>query len=279
MTGSMSLADVGAASTASVRSSATAYAQVRMRHLMTPGSPAVPSFRNGITIHAMRPGPRALLVVAAMVISVAALATTSCSAEKRHRTLTFLFDGVPPLDAESTPALGDSSELPHPAPQDVAPSRATAEQRAAQLAVRVQAPTISEHPPVAKGECESCHSHRMSTSDLFLPVGVPTLKAPPMELCMTCHKRPEPGYKHGPAAAGACFLCHLPHRSANRHLLREARAADICVKCHVGETFMTRGEHADLGGDCTDCHDPHGAERKWLLKPGAPATLTKASSR
>lgn len=64
------------------------------------------------------------------------------------------------------------------------------------------------HPPVAKGECLSCHNvHTSDTKALLL--------APMPDECFLCHKDADfiKKSKHPPVAEGKCMRCHDAHSS------------------------------------------------------------------
>jgi predicted CXXCH cytochrome family protein len=77
---------------------------------------------------------------------------------------------------------------------------------------------------------------------------------------------------HGPVGLAQCSLCHLPHESSIRPLLRDQPAA-MCTTCHVRETLpATPGDHL-TDRSCLECHYGHGGTEPGLLKQGwAPAT-------
>jgi predicted CXXCH cytochrome family protein len=108
---------------------------------------------------------------------------------------------------------------------------------------------------------------------------VPTVK----DVCLKCHSTLlAQTFKHGPADAGYCVLCHDPHASTNRAWLRKT-SWDLCTTCH---TEKASGVHvvAGLAQDfthptrlksdplrpgrrlaCSSCHDPHSAESAFLF--------------
>ena len=194
-----------------------------------------------------------------IVSLVACVLLASCSLERRYRVLSFLFDGVPdpnaPVRVEALPAPRvDFTKL-------------TNAERAEYLANKIEAPTVYFHEPVEKRECASCHVfEKQDESRPGWMAGMPTLIVPIEELCARCHEPPEAKYVHGPVATRRCDFCHEPHQSTFPHLLRAETVDKVCLSCHLGETFVTQAEHADLGDTgCTTCHDPHSSDRKYFL--------------
>jgi predicted CXXCH cytochrome family protein len=182
-----------------------------------------------------------------MVVAVAmgaAVQSLGCATpEQRHRVLTFLFDGVPPLYPEE----------PEPTPYEPVDSQ---DQQLAR--VRPAAGDMSVHGPVAKRDCSACHATDYSNR----------LKAEKEDLCWTCHDPEGFGGEvvHGPVAAGYCGECHDPHRSDYRFLLLRA-PEDLCEHCHDALSFESLPDHrAEQGGDCHSCHDPHAADLEYMLK-------------
>jgi predicted CXXCH cytochrome family protein len=169
----------------------------------------------------------------------------SCTAEKRHSTLVFFFDGVPPLGApeEKKPASKAPTAVAAPAGAPQAPAF-----------------TGSEHQP-ARDErgCGNCHNRDASFA----------LVRPKDELCVTCHAgqtRQFP-FMHGPVAVGACAECHDPHRSPLPHLLRTP-PPKLCFQCHDRTPAGAKPAPCARPSDdarCTDCHNPHGGAERYFL--------------
>ncbi|HEY5999579.1 MAG TPA: cytochrome c3 family protein [bacterium] len=111
------------------------------------------------------------------------------------------------------------------------------------------------HPPVAEGDCKSCH-----------PQGVGrTFPVSEAKLCNNCHD-PKTGGKrlHGPLGTGQCSTCHDPHGSGNpKFLVMNVRA--LCVQCHAQTNSKT---HIEKSGNkrCPECHDPHSSDKQYLLR-------------
>ena len=103
------------------------------------------------------------------------------------------------------------------------------------------------------------------------------------EVCLKCHKAVlEAKFKHGPADAGYCTLCHNPHASKYDAMLRKS-SWSLCVTCHSdkgagahvlaysgkGTTHPTRLRRDPMRPgkriSCASCHDPHSADSNNLF--------------
>jgi predicted CXXCH cytochrome family protein len=170
------------------------------------------------------------------LLLAAAVGSAACSATARHRVLTVLFDGVPPL-RPNAPTVAASTG-----------ASATGSVSAASL----NRPTV--HGPYAAKLCSACHA----------PQAGNTLLAPREQLCLRCHQFSYGAneFVHGPLAAGGCVVCHDPHSSRNRYLL-VSDSELFCFHCHDRERM--RG-HAGGEAKCTTCHDPHMSAKKFLLR-------------
>ncbi len=120
----------------------------------------------------------------------------------------------------------------------------------------------SEHIPYKSKECFKCHKDQKGESEELI------LDMP--DLCYTCHESYENReFLHGPVAAGACTLCHDPHRSENKKLLRYPTINQMCTSCHADKGDMLKSEpviHPPVKDKCTNCHDPHSQDHKFQLK-------------
>ncbi len=107
-----------------------------------------------------------------------------------------------------------------------------------------------------------------------------------LETCSKCHQDMFSGaFRHGPADAGLCTICHNPHASPNPAWTRK-KTWDLCVTCHAekasgrhvvagfvsGETHPTkdRRDPARPGKymSCTSCHNPHAGQSRELYAAG-----------
>lgn len=124
------------------------------------------------------------------------------------------------------------------------------------------------HPPVAKGECLSCHDvHTSDTAKLLL--------APMPDLCFMCHDKETfvNHTSHPPVADGKCTSCHDPHSSDAKRLLL-AEMPRLCFTCHNEERYIspTKKRHHPpvLNGKCMSCHEPHASSARRLLITAIP---------
>jgi predicted CXXCH cytochrome family protein len=172
----------------------------------------------------------------------------SCDPVKKHKILTFFFDGVPPLGGEKIKA-GDSNE----------PGRTNEAQNGSQPAI-----IWYTHEPMK--DCGNCHEDIQKKGSFILPERI--TKQPVPELCFKCHPDDKESYAsvHGPVAVGQCLICHEKHKSTIKHLLKMPEPG-LCYKCHnESEIISVNGhEKADLSA-CTTCHDAHKSCDKKLLK-------------
>ncbi|HEY3306986.1 MAG TPA: cytochrome c3 family protein [Desulfuromonadaceae bacterium] len=94
-------------------------------------------------------------------------------------------------------------------------------------------------------------------------------------LCVGCHKitLPKQKYMHGPAAVGSCAVCHDPHQSSEKALLK-GPVRSLCLKCHQDFAKSLNAApiiHLPVKEDsCTSCHDPHGSQEVMFLKEKMP---------
>ncbi len=132
------------------------------------------------------------------------------------------------------------------------------------------------HGPVDAGECETCHNQQ--TSSGFKPKFEVEKES---EVCFECHDDIKDGiaknkFVHAPVATERCTICHSPHASANRYLLRKT-AVQICLSCHddksegnhpvVFHPYQFRKDPRDTKKEfsCVSCHQPHFASDDKLL--------------
>ncbi len=167
---------------------------------------------------------------------VCAVLLAGCSAVSRHKVLTTLFDGVPPLVEEGAGEAGGKA--------------------AAAGSAGARQADGTAHGPFAAKLCSACHEAGATNA----------LVVPRDQLCFRCHDlRMDRKYVHGPLASGGCLVCHDPHRSRYRYLL-VSDSDTFCFHCHSRESLAGSAAHADLQGQCTDCHDAHMSDQKYLLK-------------
>ncbi len=120
------------------------------------------------------------------------------------------------------------------------------------------------HGMTTRKDCFMCHdekgrSYAITESDA--------------DLCSRCHdRRPAAKFVHGPVAVGSCTVCHDPHGQTNPSFL-VATGEALCFRCHTEADALKHLVIRPPGsGDflrekgCGFCHDPHQADRKYLLR-------------
>lgn len=145
-------------------------------------------------------------------------------------------------------------------------------------------PTV--HQPARDG-CVTCHDPHSSNFSY-------ELSAPVEKVCLSCHQdiEQEIATAATPHAAlftaDKCANCHDAHASGRPHLLRE-RVDQLCLKCHDKPVTAADGRtvanmkplltgrqflHGPVrAGDCTACHNVHGAAHSRLLTQQFPQTF------
>lgn len=173
---------------------------------------------------------------ALMLVGAAAWLSLGCDATSRHRILTTLFDGVPPLKTSGTEEANLDGAQAGPIP--------------------ARLPLFQEHGPYAAKLCNACHEVGVSNA----------LVAPGEQLCFRCHDlKLDRKVIHGPLASGGCLVCHDPHSSRYRHLL-VSESDGFCFHCHSREVVEKNSAHEGLQEQCTTCHDAHMSDNPYLLK-------------
>ena len=205
-----------------------------------------------------------------LVILMMSLGLVGCSPTTKDRWLRTLFDD-PPGQVETA-----------------APVAASA---AAETPIVTSSAAGWVHAPYGADDCGACHflksSHTYyrgsSGRDESVSQGTVTqertrMQAPLDVLCLRCHDDFAPAaatargqWMHAPVASGECVICHNPHRSSGRFLLKAATAADLCGRCHdVGNLNGIPGHEGIQGADCSQCHVPHVAAGEDLLRGDRP---------
>jgi predicted CXXCH cytochrome family protein len=117
-------------------------------------------------------------------------------------------------------------------------------------------------------DCLDCHdAHGGEVKGLLLEIEDEDLKP----LCFECHEEDEVFVEevvHGPVERGACTMCHDPHVSENRKLLRGKDGPELCGECHeelMEELEAAKYLHDPVEDSCTDCHHPHTGPYEKLL--------------
>ncbi|PVZ68834.1 DmsE family decaheme c-type cytochrome [Pelagibaculum spongiae] len=106
--------------------------------------------------------------------------------------------------------------------------------------------------------CSSCHNpHGTLNQNMLIQ---PTIN----QTCTECHTEKRGPFlnEHAPVAED-CALCHSPHSSNERYLLKQ-RMPFLCKNCHVGQHQNVAGNvgSAINGKSCLNCHsDIHGGNQ------------------
>jgi predicted CXXCH cytochrome family protein len=169
----------------------------------------------------------------------------SCDSARRHKLVSFFFDGVPPLEAETS------------GPADVNSQSSEVEK-----ATEGRKLDWYVHEPTK--DCSLCHGKR--AQDGFSRQTRLIAQVP--ELCYKCHDdyTASAVFVHGPVAVGECLFCHHHHKSRNEHLLNEPEP-ELCYLCHDREmTEAITGHLPELSSGCSNCHHAHASSAKVLLK-------------
>ena len=135
------------------------------------------------------------------------------------------------------------------------------------------------HGPLVAG-CTLCHNPHGDEYRYYLWADGA------MDICVTCHSdkrklvdgdNPVP-YLHGIIKGAGCVICHNPHASDERFMLRRS-VNQLCLGCHQENLDLRIGHpvarHPISGPSekrrpgrkltCVGCHDPHGSSFQYLL--------------
>ncbi len=169
-----------------------------------------------------------------------------CSVEKHYEVLSFFFDGVPPPATPEEQALAEGTVS--------GPGRTPG-----------VSGIVSAHQAYLDRRCALCHGDQANfgfTTSGFSDIGG--------DACLECHPSVLEDLRvlHGPVAVNACVACHDPHVSAYPKLLTAA-SPHLCLQCHQAELqgVPPNEYHQDTTRDCLDCHEAHGGDLPFLLKP------------
>jgi len=170
-----------------------------------------------------------------MLLVLATVMISGCGPNKQQ-VLEFFFTGVPPKEKQAEPQTVEKT--PGGAPR---PAMAIA----------------SAHSYFVHRECTRCHGSSMSiilsgserqarrASEQALGAGGPGYPVIARQLCLNCHEDPFEGSgrqaldKHPPVG---CTVCHRPHQSEHRYLLRET-PQKVCAMCHPNNQMDATGFH------------------------------------
>jgi predicted CXXCH cytochrome family protein len=175
----------------------------------------------------------------------------SCDEVERYKTLTFFFDGVPPLGQEGLQEELINSNF----------------QESAQISPKQ---LWYVHEP--QKDCTLCHGKRKQQRGFSLQV---RLTAPVPKLCYGCHAdyTVSAPFVHGPVAVGQCLFCHNQHKSKIEHLLKEPEPK-LCYLCHdINTVELIPAHFKNQQFACTGCHNAHASPVKALLKGASSQTI------
>ena len=101
-------------------------------------------------------------------------------------------------------------------------------------------------------DCHEPHGERRRIRDL-------TLK---QKTCLKCHKqyRGPFVFAHQADRSDGCAVCHVPHGSPNRRMLRQATSQQNCLQCHGDFPSFHDQTVGAVFTDCLRCHtEIHGS--------------------
>ncbi|WP_371372468.1 DmsE family decaheme c-type cytochrome [Thalassotalea aquiviva] len=124
--------------------------------------------------------------------------------------------------------------------------------------------------------CSDCHK----VHELHDPMLVKTSQNKQCTSCHTkqkidIHKRSAHPIKND---RQVCSDCHNPHDSLNDASLIAATVNDSCIECHSEKRGPFLWEHEPVIEDCSNCHEPHGANNAMLLKRRVPQLCQQCHS-
>lgn len=171
-----------------------------------------------------------------MLIIAALLTLYACTPEKHYRALHNFIDGIPDPGLTALNNKKDSATV-----------------KLSTKAFTAKKPDIILHKPYADGQCNSCHTSGINTTN-------------DAALCFSCHEdfTKKLNYVHGPAT-GYCTGCHNPHKS-NLAKLIKIPGQELCLNCHEIKSLAQTETHAEIGtANCTECHNPHGGNERYMF--------------
>jgi predicted CXXCH cytochrome family protein len=106
----------------------------------------------------------------------------------------------------------------------------------------------------------------------------------PQKMCYWCHGivMNMGAFVHGVFKDNDCRVCHLPHFSEDRPLLKESQPG-LCLECHPD--ILAKGFEDDQmlhgairTGRCGGCHNPHTSEDPKLIRDTRDRICTRCHS-
>jgi predicted CXXCH cytochrome family protein len=129
--------------------------------------------------------------------------------------------------------------------------------------------SIPKHVPYMEARCGTCHEDHQSRRSMLLRQGGDGL-------CAACHEKVQwtTGTTHlaHPPDAGPCLLCHAPHESRIRGLMRRESELLICAQCHedlLEKEAQKPHSHpfVQFKNQCGNCHYAHQNAANRYLRP------------
>ncbi len=199
--------------------------------------------RSWLYAHTQNGHPRPTSIGLMLLVFFGVL-VVSCDEVEHYKTLTFFFDGVPPLGQEGLQEEFANSNF--------------------QVSMQISPKQLwYVHEP--QKDCTLCHGKRKQQRGFSLQV---QLTAPVPKLCYGCHAdyTVSASFVHGPVAVGQCLFCHNPHKSKIKHLLKEPEPK-LCYLCHdINTVELIPAHFKNQQFACTGCHNAHASPVKALLK-------------
>ena len=116
------------------------------------------------------------------------------------------------------------------------------------------------HGPVSEDACDACHADDIGGHKY-------PLKRDKKDLCTFCHIVSGTAPHQHKALEQGCTVCHDPHASKVKYLIKADSIDAMCLSCH--RVPWKRFTHSILTiGKCTLCHQPHQSDNKMLLIGG-----------
>ncbi len=120
------------------------------------------------------------------------------------------------------------------------------------------------------GRCFGIIAHIILGVGAFLAF---SSSAQAVKTCYDCHQNLKAAFEakkvvHKPVKDNDCESCHKRHGFANTLILVD-NSSELCFTCHADlkEKFAVGTKHAPMEvGKCWDCHEPHAADKKGLLR-------------
>src|SRR5262249_54516790 len=130
--------------------------------------------------------------------------------------------------------------------------------------------------------CDTCHGPGEKHNETTLKQDIlnPPSMAPDAvnKMCLVCHSKEHARLSFAASEHDrkgmSCFTCHSTHHAKSRSKeLMKATQGELCTGCHAEirkayyqrSTHLFRTEWKNEEIQCSNCHNPHGGERKRML--------------